>query len=134
MNDKLKGLINQASGRVQAVENERTAEQQRRDAEEQEKAAATFKRMVETTLGADVLEEIGPVIFVQRFLAQAMTFHVEGHSFRLRQQTGALVQLEETENSEFSYRTLGHQFNLVHNEDAKDIFLNTMGNALKKGK
>jgi hypothetical protein len=53
MNDKLENLINQASERVQAVENARTAEQQRRDAEEQERDAATFKRTVETTLGAD---------------------------------------------------------------------------------
>ena len=134
MSDKLENLINQASGRVQAVENARTAEQQRRDAEEQERDAVTFKRTVETTLGAGVLEAIGPVSFVQRFLAQAMTFHVDGRSFRLQQQTGALVQLEETENSEFSYRTLGPQFNLVHNEDAKDTFLNTLGNALKKGR
>ena len=133
MNDKLENLINQASGRVQAVENARTTEQQRREAEEQERDAATFKRTVETTLGAGVLEAIGPVTFVQRFLAQAMTFHVDGRSFRLRQQTGALMQLEETENNEFSYRMLGHQFNL-HNEDAKDTFLNTLGNALKKDK
>ncbi len=94
MNDKLENLINQASGRAQAVENARTAEQQRRDAEEQERDAAAFKRTVETTLGADVLEAIGPVTFVQRFLAQAMTFHLGGRSFRLQQQTGALVQLE----------------------------------------
>jgi|SRR6266567_9229376 hypothetical protein len=134
MNDKLENLISQASGRVQAVENARTAEQRRRDVEEQEKDAADFKRMVETTLGADVMEAIGPVTFVQRFLAQAMTFHLEGRSFRLQQQTGALVQLEETENNEFSYRLLGHQFNLVHQGNAKDIFLNTLGNALKKSR
>jgi hypothetical protein len=133
MNNKLENLIKQASGRVQAVEDARTADQQRRDAEEREKDAATFKRTVEATLGADVLEVIGTVTFVQRFLAQAMTFHVAGRSFRLQQQTGALVQLEETENNEFSYRILGKQFNL-HNDDAKDTFLSTLGNALKKGK
>ena len=43
------------------------------------------------------------------------------------------MQLEETENNEFSYRILGKQFNL-HNDDAKDTFLSTLGNALKKGK
>ncbi|HVC46850.1 MAG TPA: hypothetical protein VND90_06355 [Terracidiphilus sp.] len=116
MDDKLKNLIDQASARVQAVENERTAEQQRRDVEEQGKDAATFKRMVQTTLGADVLEKIGPVKFVRRFLAQAMTFQLEGRSFRLRQQTqaGVFVQLEETENNEFSYRMLGGQFSFDH--------------------
>ena len=132
MNQKLKILLDDATARVQAIEDAQTAEHERRDAQKRERDAADFKRMVQTNLGADVLEAIGPVAFVERFLVQAMTFQIEGQSFRLQQQAGAMVQLEETENKEFSYRLLGPKFDLAHDEDARSILLATLRKALER--
>jgi hypothetical protein len=127
MNDKLRDMIAQASIRVEAANTERQVERTRQHEQEQERDATTFKRNVETSLGKDVLDAIGPVTFNENFLSQSMTFAQDSRTFRLQQQTGALVQLEENN------QMLVHQFNLNH-PDSKDTFLHILGTALKSHK
>lgn len=128
MNDKLRELIVQASTRIEAGEAERKAEKIRIDQAEQEADAEKFKRKVESVLGKEVLEAIGPVTFHRSFLSQSMTFEQDSRTFRLQQVTGFLVQLEETGIGGL----LGRQFNL-DNTDSKDTFLDSLGAALRAG-
>lgn len=71
-----------------------------------------------------MIDAIGPVEFHRNVLRQQMTLQQDGRSFRLQQQTGTLVQLEESTDNWFSAKMLAHQFNL-NNPDAKDRFLRT---------
>jgi len=89
-----------------------------------ERDAEIFKRKVETVLGEEVLNAIGPVTFHENFLRNSMTFDQDSRTFRLQQETGHLVQLEE------NGRWLEHQFNL-DSADSRDTFLHTLGTALK---
>ena len=133
MDEKLKHLIAQASGRIEGINAERDAETGRREEDKMEQDAANFRRYVEAALGQEILEAIGPVTFDKSALRQSMRFKQDSRTFRLQQQTEALVQLQETENQEFSYKILGHQFSLA-SSDAKDLFLHILGTALKKAR
>ena len=106
MDDKLRELVVKATGRVEAREAGREAEKIRRSKEEEDRDAENFRRKIEGVLGKDVLDAIGPVSFYKNFLRQSMTFQQDSRTFRLQQETGFLVQLEE------NGRMLGHQFNL----------------------
>ncbi len=125
MNNKLRDLIGQASTRVEATKAEREAERMRAQQEEQDRDAEKFRHKVEFVLGKEVSEAIGPVTFHKEYLSQSMTFVQDSRTFRLRQQTGFLVQLEE------NGRMLGHQFNL-DNADSKDTFLHILGTSLRE--
>jgi hypothetical protein len=131
MNERLAKMISEASNRIGAADDAEKAGRQRRDDEEQEKDYQKFRRAVEMTLGLEVIEAIGPVEFRKNFLAQQMTFEQDGQSFRLRQETGTLVQLEKSTDNWFSSKTLAHQFNL-NNSNARDFFLTALGAALCK--
>ena len=131
MNDKLKDLIAQASGRIEAANAEQEAEKKRKVDDEREQDAVRFKGYVVTALGQDVLEAIGPVTFNKNFLRQSMSFEQDSRHFRLEQVTGALVQFQETDAMQASYKMFGNQFNLSSNADSKDIFLRYLGAALK---
>jgi hypothetical protein len=124
MNNKLRDLISQADTRVEATEAEREAKRMRAQQEEQDRDAEKFKQKVESVLGKDVLDAIGPVTFHKNYLSQSMTFVVQdSRAFRLQQVTAFLMQLEE------NGRPLVHQFNL-ENADSKDTFLHILGTAL----
>jgi hypothetical protein len=125
MNDKLQSLIGEASARIAATNAEREAERVRQQQMEKDRDAALFKTKVESVLGKEVLDAIGPVVFVRDFLSQSMTFTQQSRSFRLKQQVEFLVQLEENN------RMFGHQFNLS-NADSRDVFLDMLGTALKQ--
>jgi len=124
MDDKIRELIGHATSRVESREAERGAAKMRRDEVEKERDAENFRHKVEGVLGKDVLDAIWPVSFHNNFLRQSMTFQQDSRTFRLQQQTGFLVQLEE------NGRMLGHQFNLETNPDSRDTFLYILGAAL----
>jgi hypothetical protein len=124
MNDKLRDLVTQASNRVDAANSERQAASRRKQDDELENDAQIFRGKVETVLGKEVLDAIGPVTFHKSFMSNSMTFEQDSRNFRLHQVTGLLMQLEE------DYRMFGNQFNL-NNHDAKDTFLHTLGSALE---
>ena len=130
MNEKLSELIAGASGRIEAAAAQKEAERKQRDADEKEKDWLAFKRYVENGLGVDVLAALEPVTFQKNFLQNSMTFSQNSRYFRLKQQTGGLVQLEETNETQATYRMVGHQFNLS-NPDAKTTFLHALGEALR---
>jgi hypothetical protein len=123
MNNKLHDLIGQASTRVAATKAEREAKRMQTQQEEQNRDAEEFRQKVESVLGKEILEAIGPVAFHKNYLSQSMTFVQDSRTFRLQQVTGFLVQLEE------NGRPLVHQFNL-NNADSKDTFLHILGTAL----
>jgi hypothetical protein len=123
MNDKLRELIGQATTRLENTEAERAAERKKADKARQDADAVQFKNKVESVLGKEVLDAIGPVEFQPDFLSQSMTFKLDSRTFRLQQVTELLVQLEENKN------ILGHQFNLK-NADSRDTFLQILGTAL----
>lgn len=126
MNEKLRDLIGQATSRIEARNAAREADRIRAHQLEQEQDAENFRRKVHSTLGDEVLDAVGPVAFHEDFLNQSMTFIQDSRTFRLQQQTGFLVQLEDEAGN-----WLGHQFNL-ENPDAKDTFLHTLGTALRR--
>jgi hypothetical protein len=130
MNDKLRDLMAQASDRIEAANAKREIELKLDDDKRKEEDFTKFKRHVEKGLGQEVLEAIRPVTFNKNFLQQSMTFEQGSLSFRLQQETGALVRLDVSDDNGFSYRQLGHQFNL-NNDDSRDIFLHTLSGALK---
>jgi hypothetical protein len=123
MDDKLRELVSQATTRLENNRAEREAENKRADQAKQDADALRFKQKVESVLGKEVLDAIGPVTFHKDFLRQSMTFEQDSRTFRLQQQTEFLVELKENE------KWLGHQFNLK-NADSKDTFLQILGTAL----
>jgi hypothetical protein len=125
MDEKLKDLINEATGRLQTGKDKQDEERHRSQLELEAKARAAFKSAVERMLGADVLAAIGPVDFDQgSWLTEEMRFVKGGRQFRLVQVTGDLVNFEVGTGS-----TPLIQFNL-NNADAKDRFLQTLGKEL----
>jgi hypothetical protein len=125
MNNKLRDLVGQASTRVAATKAEREAKRMQTQQEEQNRDAEEFKQKVESVLGKEVLEAIGRVTFNKDYLRQSMMFVQDSRTFRLQQETGFLVQLEE------NGKPLVHQFNL-NNDDSKDTFLHILGTALRE--
>lgn len=123
MNDKLRDLISHATTRVEDAKAARESERTRAQQAEQDRDAENFRSEVESVLGKEVLDAIGPVTFHKNFRRNYMTFVQDSRTFRLQQETGFLVELEE--NGEW----LGRQFNL-QNPDAQDMFLNILGTAL----
>jgi hypothetical protein len=123
MNEKLKELISQAKHEEDAANKARVAENNRVENERREKEAAKFKKQVETALGEDVLEAIGPVAYATGYLA--MTFTQDGKGFQLEHVTEGLVNFK-TANPSKQY---GHQFNLK-NENARRSFLLCLEEAL----
>src|SRR5258708_2442250 len=96
MNNRLRDLIGQASTRVEATKAEREAKRMQTQQEEQNRDAEEFRQKIESVLGKEVLEAIGPVTFHKNYLSQSMTFVQDSRTFRLQQVTGFLVQLEES--------------------------------------
>src|SRR6267142_57503 len=128
MNDKLRDLIGQANSRVDAKESKREQEKVRSQQEEFDQDSAKFRSKVESVLGKDVLDAIGPVTFHKNFLENSITFVQDSRIFRFQQVTGFLVQLQEDGKPGF----LGNQFNL-ENADSKDAFLHILGAVLSTG-
>jgi hypothetical protein len=134
MDDKLKSLISKASERVQAIDDERKANQQRQDRKMLEGYAERFKQIAEKALGSEVLEALGPVTFDEATIEPSMSFQLEGRDFRLKTVgvPPGLAQVEEVLQGGFSCAPQHPQFNLVHQANAKDIFLDILGKALGK--
>ena len=134
MDDKLQSLISKASERIQAAENERQAKMQREEMQRFNENAERFKQIVETALGSEVMEALGPVTFDELVLEPSMSFQLGGRTFRLKSVAipPGLAQVEEVTGGGVSYMPQNPQFNLVHEPNAKDIFLDTLGKALRK--
>jgi hypothetical protein len=130
MNDKLSQLIADATSRTDAAKAKKEDERRQRDLEAEQRDTALFRRQVENAFGSDILEAIGPFDYGRNIYSRHMTFQQGSRFFRVSQVSGALVQVEETNDTGGSYKMCGHQFNLT-NTDAKDSFLTILGEALK---
>ena len=134
MGDKLRSMISSASERIQAAENEREAARRLEEKLMLDDYAERFKKMVQAALGSELLDALGSVTFDEGRLEPSMIFHREGREFRLKTvgNPPGLTQLEEVTQGGYSYTPMHPQINLVHQANAKDIFLDTLGKALRK--
>src|ERR1017187_9398116 len=120
MDDRLQSLISKATERIQAAKNDREADELRDETQKLKQNAERFKQIVQTALGPEILEALGPVTFDEALIQPAMRFERAGRTFQIKTVGGpvGLAQLEEVTQAGFSSVAHHIQFNLLRTADA----------------